>query len=94
MVGLRTAAKDVLDEIDRMKDGRYNASIGVSPASREALRVALAQQDVCDWKANEKSVCGYWETACGEAYPTRKGFTFCPDCGKPIKFLESENEPK
>ena len=42
MTDLRNAAKDVLDELDGMRDGRYSVFLGVSPANRESLREALA----------------------------------------------------
>ena len=43
MTDLRNAAKDVLDELDGMRDGRYSVFLGVSPANRESLREALAK---------------------------------------------------
>ena len=41
-MSIREAAQDVLDEIDKMRQGTYDPLIGVSPANRESLREALA----------------------------------------------------
>lgn len=68
---LRAAAQSVLDEIDGMRDGRYAALPGVSPASREALRAALAapEQEPDPSVYNLKRIG--WElerTAMGDGY--------------------------
>ena len=42
-MSIREAAQDVLEEIDKMRQGTYDPLVGVSPANREALRTALAE---------------------------------------------------
>lgn len=77
---------------------RDDTEHGVDYVKLSDVQLALsdAQSSQCDWKEDDE---GYWETSCRRfmcfehAPPNEQGYKFCHSCGKPIKFIEHEQEP-
>jgi len=94
---LRKAAQPALDWLEW-----FEGSTSTEPTSRledsiQDLRTALAQQDVCEWEHRMQDI---WSPSCKRYVGYKIGtpanklhMAYCHQCGKPIKFKESENEP-
>lgn len=83
---LRAAAQTLMSYFD-------NGEINPNLSSRlQDLRIALAADaEHCEWT---HYIGRQYAAACRPDYfrliVSRKGLNFCQNCGKPIKFLESE----
>lgn len=89
--GLTTTERHFIYQESLLTDNPAKAAV---LKAEYALRAALAQKDVCEWKDET----AFFRSACDATYPTqeyggnhpRDYMKFCFHCGKPIKFLESE----
>lgn len=93
MTDLRTAAQAVDDAY--FDDAAPDMQMKIAMS---ALRAALEKPECCEWTYDEddETDLGCWNTSCKKMFAVpanpRKFVMFCPGCGKPIKFLESEDE--
>lgn len=66
-----------------------NEKIKCNPCNKRPSWCPLEVEQVCEW-TEDKEGCFMTIHETGGVAPENHEFTFCPDCGKRIKYIEEE----